>query len=115
MNAYTTDTPRAAFAVVAVGLAALTLGTLVVGPAVFDATSATDTTYAAGWRAPIEVGITPARIDVQGVREPDDSPHARETASLAAPQGGAVRGLGRPVAANVSWAMPQSEPCRPQG
>jgi hypothetical protein len=86
MNAYTTDTPRGAFAVFAVGLAALTLGTLVVGPAVFDAMSATDTPYAAASPAPIEVSITPARIEVQGVREP-----------------------------NVAWAMPQSEPCRPQG
>jgi hypothetical protein len=48
--------------------------------------SATDTPYAAASPAPIEVSITPARIEVQGVREP-----------------------------NVAWAMPQSEPCRPQG
>jgi len=87
MNVYTTDTPRAAFAFVAVGLAALTLGTFVVGPAVFDSGFAPDATLAATRSsAPIEVAITPARIDVLGVKEP-----------------------------NVAWALPQSEPCKPQG
>ena len=84
MNAYTTDTPRAAFAMVAVGLAALTLGTFVVGPAVFDAGFAPDT-YAAT-RAPVEVAIMPSRIEVVGSRDP-----------------------------NVAWALPHSEPCKPQG
>ena len=83
MNTYTTDTPRGAFAVAAVGLAALTLGTFVVGPAVFDAGFAPDTTLAAT-RAPIEVAITPGTIEVVGRREP-----------------------------NVAWALPQTEPCRP--
>ena len=84
MNAYTTDTPRAAFALIAIGLAALTLGTFVVAPAVFDAGFAPET-YAAA-RAPVEVAITPSRIEVVGAREP-----------------------------NVAWALPQSEPCKPQG
>jgi len=84
MKDYTTDTPRAAFAVAAVGLAALTLGTFVVAPAVFDSGGAPGSALAA--RAPIEVAITPARIEVVGAREP-----------------------------NVAWALPQSEPCKPQG
>ena len=86
MNPYTTHTPRAAFAAAAVGLAALTLGTFVVGPAVFDARAWSDTTYAAARRAPVEVAITPGTIEVVGRRDP-----------------------------NVAWALPQSEPCRPQG
>ena len=113
MNAYTTDTPRAAFALVAIGLAALMLGTFVAAPAVFDSGFVPET-YAAS-RAPVEVAITPSRIEVVGSREPDDAPYARTTASLAAPEGGAARGLGRPVAANVAWALPHSEPCKPQG
>jgi hypothetical protein len=114
MNDYTTDTPRASFAFAAVGLAALTLGAFVAAPAIFDSGFAPDPSLVAT-RAPIEVAITPARIEVVGTREPEDDPHARKTASLAAPEGGTVRGLGRPVAANVAWALPQSEPCKPQG
>ena len=84
MNAYTTDTPRAAFALAAIGLAALTLGTFVAGPAAFDSGFAPETHAAT--RAPVEVAITPSRIEVVGAREP-----------------------------NVAWALPQSEPCKPQG
>jgi len=86
MNDYRTDTPRTAFAFVAIGLAALTLGTLVVGPAAFDAGFAPVTTLAAASRAPIEVAITPGTIEVVGSRE-----------------------------SNVAWALPHSEPCKPQG
>jgi hypothetical protein len=87
MNDYRPETPRAAFACGAVGLMALTLGVLVVAPAVFNTGFAHDMTLAATKAgAPIEVEITPARIDVLGTRQP-----------------------------NVAWAMPQSEPCRPQG
>ena len=87
MNAYTTDTPRAAFALGAVGLTALTLAALVVAPAVFDSGFAPATTLAATRStAPIEVAITPARIEVVATRNP-----------------------------NVAWALPQSEPCKPQG
>ena len=85
MNAYNPGTPRAAFALGAVGLTALTLAALVVAPAVFDSGFAQETTLA-GTRAPIEVSISPARIEVVGAREP-----------------------------NVAWALPQSEPCKPQG
>jgi hypothetical protein len=84
MNAYTTDTPRAAFALAAVGLAALTLCTFVVGPAVLDSGFAPDT-YART-TGPVEVAITPSRIEVVGARDP-----------------------------NVAWALPHSEPCKPQG
>jgi hypothetical protein len=86
MNDYTTDTPRAAFAFAAVGLAALTLGAFVAAPAIFDSGFAPDPSLVAASRAPIEVAITPARIEVVGTREP-----------------------------NVAWALPQSEPCKPQG
>ena len=86
MNDYTTDTPRAAFALGAVGLTALTLGLFVAAPALFDSGFVPDTTIAAASRAPIEVAITPARVEVIGARNP-----------------------------NVAWALPQSEPCRPQG
>jgi len=87
MNDYRPDTPRATFAFGAVGLTALTLGAFVVAPALFDSGFAPDTTLAAARsRAPIEVAITPSRIEVIGAREP-----------------------------NVAWALPQSEPCKPQG
>lgn len=87
MNDYRPDTPRAAFAFGAVGLMALTLGAFVVLPAVLDSGFAPEMTLAAAKSStPIEVSITPARIEVIGAREP-----------------------------NVAWAMPQSEPCRPQG
>lgn len=85
MNDYRPDTPRAAFALGAVGLMALTLGAFVVAPAVFDSGFEPDMTLAAKSSAPTEVAITPARIEVVGRREP-----------------------------NVAWALPQSEPCRPQ-
>jgi hypothetical protein len=93
MNAYTTDTPRAAFALAAIGLAALTLGTFVAGPAAFDSGFAPET-YAAT-RAPVEVAITPSRIEVVGTRESDGGPRAGTT--------------------GVAWALPHSEPCKPQG
>ena len=85
MNDYTNDTPRAAFAVAAVALAALTLGAFVVAPAVLDKGFAPDVAIASAERAPIEVSITPGRIEVVGKRNP-----------------------------NVAWALPQSEPCKPQ-
>jgi hypothetical protein len=87
MNDYRPDTPRAAFAFGAVGLMALTLGAFVVLPAKLDSGFAPEMTLAASKvDTAIEVEITPARIEVIGVRAP-----------------------------NVAWALPQSEPCRPQG
>jgi hypothetical protein len=86
MNDYTPDTPRIAFAFGAVGLMALTLGALVVAPAALDARNTPDPMLLAKSKPPIEVAITPARIEVVGRREP-----------------------------NVAWALPQSEPCKPQG
>ena len=86
MNDYTPDTPRIAFAFGAVGLMALTLGALVVSPAVLDTGYVPDARLAAKSTVPIEVAITPARIEVVARREP-----------------------------NVAWALPQSEPCKPQG
>jgi hypothetical protein len=86
MNDYTPDTPRIVFAFGALALMALTLGALVVAPAALDAGYAPDPTLAVKSAAPIDVAIVPARIEVVGKREP-----------------------------NVAWALPQSEPCKPQG
>ena len=86
MTEYTPDTPRFAFALGAVGLMALTLGTFVAAPAALDAGYASRAALAATSQAPTEVAITPARIEVVARREP-----------------------------NVAWALPQSEPCKPQG
>ena len=71
MNSYETETPRALFATVAVALTAITLGVFVVMPAHFDSGFAPATTLASASAAPIEVAISPARIDVIGVPVPD--------------------------------------------
>lgn len=100
MNEYRPDTPRAAFALGAVGLMALTLGAFVVVPAVFDSGFAPEMTLAKAPAAPVEVAIVPGAIEVVGIREPA----ARVT----------LEGL-QPVASSVAWALPNSEPCKPQG
>lgn len=101
MNDYKPDTPRAAFALGAVCLTALTLGAFVVAPAVFDSGFAPEMTLAKAPAAPIEVAIMPGTIEVVGVREPSRT--ARVSLEL-----------GAPAAASVAWALPRSEPCRPQ-
>jgi len=88
MNDYRPDVPRAAFALGAAALTAITLGVLVAAPAVFDAGFEPATTLAVAAPQPVEVAILPARIDVIAVREP-----------------------------NVAWAMPQESAkpnCKPE-
>lgn len=70
MKDYRPQVPRAAFATGAVALAFVTLGALVVAPAKFDSGFA-DTLAARKAAGPMEVAISPARIDVVGVRVPD--------------------------------------------
>jgi hypothetical protein len=66
MNGYESSTPRAALGLVAVAMATITMGALVVLPAKFDSVSADASTVAAAKTAavaPIEVAASPARID----------------------------------------------------
>lgn len=71
MNEYRPHRPRTAIALAAAALTAITIGLLVVAPAKFDATSPDGrTTLAIARKAtPTEVAISPARIDVVGIRE----------------------------------------------
>ena len=99
MNSYEPSTPRAAFGLAAVAMAAISIGAMVVLPAKLDSVGADAVTLASAKAgptasieaaiipAPIEVAISPARIDVIGVREP-----------------------------NVAWALSDSaRPCKPEG
>jgi hypothetical protein len=74
MDTYQPSTPRAAAGFIAAAMAAITMGALVVLPAKLNPVSA-DVVAAAsakpGTWAPVEVAISPARIDVVGVREPN--------------------------------------------
>ena len=75
MSRYQTSTPRAAFAFTAAALTALTIGLAVVLPASMETGSAANRTLATATPAlgvaATEVSIIPARIHVQGVREPE--------------------------------------------
>jgi uncharacterized membrane protein len=98
MNSYEPSTPRAAFGLAAVAMAAISIGAMVVLPAKMDSISADAVTLASAKAgptavevaispAPIEVAISPARIEVIGVREP-----------------------------NVAWALSDAtRPCKPEG
>ena len=90
MNSYEPSTPRAALGLAAVAMAALTFGAMVLGPAKLDSGGADAVTLAsakAETKPPIEVAISPARIDVIGAREP-----------------------------NVAWALSDAaRPCKPEG
>ena len=91
MNTYTPETPRTLFAVAAGALTAITLGVFVVMPATLDSGFEPAFTLAASRPAvetPVEVAISPASIEVVGMREP-----------------------------NVAWAFDENgKPnCRPQG
>jgi hypothetical protein len=82
MNGYEPSTPRAALGLTAAAMAAITMGALVVLPAKFDAVSANPYTLAAtktATKAPIEVAMSPACIDVPEVvnREERIQPVAR--------------------------------------
>ena len=71
MNRYEPGTPRTAFGLVAAALTALTIGLLVVVPSRMDAGPSEAVTLARARAAkpPTEVAITPARIEVIGVRD----------------------------------------------
>ena len=88
MNEYSPETPRTVIACAAAALCALTLGVFVVLPATFDSGFDPELTLAAARPAstqPVEVTISPARIDVVATREP-----------------------------NVAWALTEpSKPCKP--
>lgn len=74
MNTYTPETPRTIFALLAAALAAVTIGVFVVLPATRDAGFEPAFALAAasaGAPAPIEVAISPARIDVIALRLPN--------------------------------------------
>jgi hypothetical protein len=72
MNSYQPSTPRAAFGLAAVAMAAISIGAMVVLPATLDSADVLPIASAkAGAPAPIEVAISPARIDVIVVRTPD--------------------------------------------
>ncbi len=90
MNQYRPEAPRAALALGAVAMTVFSIAALVVAPAKLDSGFAPGTNFARAPSVPavpVEVAISPARIDVIGVREPD-----------------------------VAWAMPDgSKPCKPAG
>ena len=71
MHSYEPHRPRTAIALAAAALAAITFGLLVVAPAKFDSANPDARTLAAAKAAPTAVAISPARIDVVGIREPE--------------------------------------------
>lgn len=87
MTSYTPATPRAAAAFGAVALSVLTLAAMVAVPASRESGNAAASPVVARDAAPVEVAISPARIDVIAIRAP-----------------------------NVAWAMPDDgKPnCKPE-
>ena len=74
MNSYEPNRPRTAIALAAAALTAITIGILVVVPAKFDNSQEAARMLAvakARSAPPIEVAISPARINVVGIREPE--------------------------------------------
>ena len=74
MNSYEPNRPRTAIALAAATLTAITIGILVVVPAKFDNSQEAARVLAvakARSAPPIEVAISPARINVVGIREPE--------------------------------------------
>jgi hypothetical protein len=69
MNRYEPGTPRTALGLAAIALTALTVGLLVVVPAKMDVSPDALTLARLKAATPIEVAITPARIEVIGVRD----------------------------------------------
>jgi hypothetical protein len=72
MNRYVTSIPRSVFAIAAVVMTAGTFGLSVIVPAQLASTSQAALAPAASkgvMTAPTEVAISPARIDVIGIRE----------------------------------------------
>jgi hypothetical protein len=68
MSRYESNTPRAAFALAAIAMTALTFGLAVSVPASVDHANLATAARKAS-RAPTEVAIIPSRIEVIGVRE----------------------------------------------
>lgn len=71
MNRFEPDTPRAAFGIAAAALTAITLGALVVAPAMMDSRDDAALILArfnGGAAAPVEVAVVPMRVDVIGSR-----------------------------------------------
>ena len=82
MNGYEPSTPRTAFGLVAVAMTAITMGALVVLPAKLESVGAAPYMLAAAnaaTKTPIEVAISPARIDVSEVVNREDDVHASGT------------------------------------
>jgi hypothetical protein len=71
MNRYEPGTPRTAFGLLAAALTALTIGLLIVVPSRMDAgpSEAVALARARLAKPPTEVAISPARIEVIGVRD----------------------------------------------
>jgi len=74
MNSYEPQRPRIAIALAAAALTAITIGLLVVAPAKFDRSHPEARVLAAAKARPappVEVAISPAQINVVGVRQPE--------------------------------------------
>jgi hypothetical protein len=74
MNSYEPSIPRAAFGLIAAAMSAITIGALVVLPTKLDSAGPDllpVAMAASSMPPPIEVVITPARIDVIAAREPN--------------------------------------------
>lgn len=73
MKRYQSSTPRAFFGIAAFAMTTVTFGMFVVVPAMIESGSDDVRTQAAKVVTPdvTEVAIIPARIEVQGVREPE--------------------------------------------
>jgi hypothetical protein len=82
MNGYEPSTPRTALGLIAVAMATITMGTLVVVPAKFDSVSTDLSTLAAisaAAKAPIEAAISPARIGMPERENRETHGHSRRT------------------------------------
>jgi len=90
MSHFDPSTPRTACSIVAIAMATLTLGTMVVVPTKMSSDTA-DVISLESAKARVssatEVAISPARIDVVGVREPDVALQNRNAAAKRKQQG----------------------------
>ena len=84
MNRFDPSTPRATFGIAAIAMTALTVGLLVVVPTKMDSGDVDTIPLATANALPpsaTEVTISPARIDVVGVREANVAAQSRNTAA----------------------------------
>jgi len=84
MNRFDPSTPRTAFGIAAIAMTALTIDLLVVAPTKVDSGSLAVISLAtakAVTQGTTEVAITPARIDVVGVRETNVTAQSQNTAA----------------------------------